>query len=265
MQAALGALWRAGLLVDAGAAAAAAPEDEGELTAEALDRWLAAAAAEDFDALLGVAPAADPGTVRKAYYRTVRRYHPDRFRGGPFAARHREVEQAFRLVHEAVQVLSDPALRAERDARRAGASAAAPVPQRGPAEVAAEAYARAQDALEAGKRADALQQLERAVAALPNEPTYLLHLGLLLAANPARRAEGLERLATLARAESGRVDVLSGYALALVRAGRAAEASPLLATVRRLDPRQPTLLALSGDEAGKRTVRQDPFLALFFA
>ncbi len=266
VQAALASLSRAGLLV-AGerpvpveAAAGEAPGGEPELTREALERWLAAAAHEDFAGLLGVAPNEDPGSIRRAYYRTVRRFHPDRFREGEFASRHKEVELAFRLVHEALAILTDPVARSDYEARKRKQAA----PVRNLAAEAAELFQRAVAAVRSGRRTDAVTLLEQAAGRAPEEPSYALHLSLLLLGNPARRRDAVERLAALARQHAQRADVLAAHALALSKAGQAQEATAAARKAIALDARQPLARALTGDAEGLRAVKEDPFLALLF-
>ena len=264
LQAALGALWRAGLVAQAAPPTEAEVEETGEVTAEILDRWIAAANAEDFDAVLGVAPGAPPGEVRKAYYRTVRRFHPDRFREGPFSARHREIEQAFRLVHEALELLTNPAARAERDARLRRAAEGAKAAARTVAQTAAEQHQRALRALAQGRRAEALVALERATQLEPGNEEYAVHLALLLLGNPQRRREATEALAARAKAAPSRADLLALVALAHAKAGRDADADAARRRVLQLDPTQLVALALGGDPAALDEVRRDPLLGFLF-
>lgn len=58
--------------------------------------------AEDFYQVLGVARDADPDTIKKAYRRLARRYHPDVNPGN------REAEERFKQVSQAHDVLTDP-------------------------------------------------------------------------------------------------------------------------------------------------------------
>ncbi|WP_419919056.1 J domain-containing protein [Candidatus Poriferisocius sp.] len=56
--------------------------------------------------VLGVAPGAEPDTVRRAYLRQARRWHPDRPSGDP---------ERMRAINRAWQTLGDPRSRAEYD------------------------------------------------------------------------------------------------------------------------------------------------------
>ena len=67
---------------------------------------------KDFYALLGVPKDADETTIKKAYRKLAKQYHPDRNEGNDAA------EQKFKDIGEAHAVLSDPEQRQEYDAIR---------------------------------------------------------------------------------------------------------------------------------------------------
>ncbi len=77
---------------------------------------------DDYYALLGLEPDADPQEIKRAWRELVQRWHPDR--------RGEDVTFIFQRLSAAYEVLSDPAVRAAYDARRRGA--AEPPPQRAP-------------------------------------------------------------------------------------------------------------------------------------
>ena len=60
------------------------------------------AAKRDYYEVLGVARDADPGTIKKAYRKLAKKYHPDTNPGDPAAERH------FKEVTEAYNILGDP-------------------------------------------------------------------------------------------------------------------------------------------------------------
>jgi len=63
--------------------------------------------------ILGVAPDADVRTIKQAYFRLSKQFHPDRYfrrNLGPYAPR---IERIFKKILEAYELLSDPATRAE--------------------------------------------------------------------------------------------------------------------------------------------------------
>ncbi|NHA68862.1 DnaJ C-terminal domain-containing protein [Phycicoccus flavus] len=74
---------------------------------------------KDFYAILGVPKDADATTIKKAYRRLAKQYHPDRNAGDAAA------EQRFKDVGEANAVLSDPTQRQEYDAVRSMAGGGA--------------------------------------------------------------------------------------------------------------------------------------------
>ncbi|GAB4224206.1 MAG: hypothetical protein Kow0062_25560 [Acidobacteriota bacterium] len=258
-QKALERLWYAGLIVPARPPGQVDGREEerarGPVTEQEIRAFIAAAEREDFAALLGVAPAADPAEIRRAYYRTVRRFHPDRFREGPFAALQREIEAAFRLVHEAPEILTDPRARQRWEQSKQAPKVA------DPHEMARSMLARARQMVAAGRRVDAVALLEKAGRSAPDDPDIQTTLAILLAGNPRRRAEAIATLRRLAGTYPSRTDIHGGLALALARSGEAAEAQKIAARVLELDPSADAARALRGDAAAAARVRQDPLLA----
>ena len=80
----------------------------------------------DLYLVLGVAPDATPGQIRRAFRELALVLHPDRA-GPASAARFRELVEAYRA-------LSDPEQRADHDAARHRPAVRRPVPPREPAE-----------------------------------------------------------------------------------------------------------------------------------
>ncbi len=68
---------------------------------------------KDYYQILGVAPDADEKTIRQAFRKLARQYHPDVNPGDKAA------EERFKAINEANQVLSDPEQRKKYDALRA--------------------------------------------------------------------------------------------------------------------------------------------------
>src|SRR3954465_15697495 len=64
---------------------------------------------KDYYAALGVAPDADEQTIKKAYRKLARQYHPDVNPGDA------QAEERFKEVNEAYETLSDPDRRANFD------------------------------------------------------------------------------------------------------------------------------------------------------
>ncbi|MBP7146762.1 MAG: DnaJ domain-containing protein [Acidobacteria bacterium] len=251
-------LLRAGLLVAAPAPVPAAGDPLAEVTQADVVAWIELAEAEDLPGLLGAPDGSEPEHVRRAYYRAVRRFHPDRFRQGPLAGYHKQIEQAFRLLHEALEVMTDPAARVAWETRR---HVAPPDPSRAGREL----WERAHAAARAGQRADAVALLERAIGYSAGEPMYRLAHAILLTGNPRRRSEAAQTLLALAREHPARADILAAAGLGLRRANRAAEGDPLVTRALQIDPAQPLALASLGDSEAKERAAQDPFWAVLLA
>jgi tetratricopeptide (TPR) repeat protein len=255
------ALVRAGVLVAVPAPAVRHPAAEAEVPTGDLDemellRWLEAGEAERFEELLGVPRGADPQEVRRAYYRTVRRYHPDRFLEGPLSRYHGRVEQCFRLVNEALQVLIDPRARAERERQKSTA-----VGPSDPAKLAARLLQAARQEAEQGRLTQALKHLEQLVRNHGETPDHAVPLCLLLLSNPRRRAEAVPRLERLAAQHPDHGGVAATLALAYRKTDQPAKAEEYAERAARLEPGSPILaLARGGDGAAEKAAR-DPFLA----
>lgn len=239
-----------------------APEIEapqGEVSETELKEWLAAGTAENLEKLLGVSANADAAQVRRAYYRTVRRFHPDRFNSGPLASYHAQVELAFRLVHEAHEVLTNSTAREAWIKRRQG-----PAPA-DPGKMARDLFSRARRAIAEGRRGEAVDYLQRCVEQPQHELTHALYLWLLLLGNPRRRADAVEHLAQLSRAHPKRADLIAAYGLALQRSGREDEARVEFKRALQLDPTQPIARVASGVKGSFDVTKLDPLLAAIFS
>jgi len=66
---------------------------------------------QDYYKILSVAPDADSKTIKTAYRKLARKYHPD-------VSEHREAEEKFKQISEAYEVLKDPQKRAQYDELR---------------------------------------------------------------------------------------------------------------------------------------------------
>lgn len=257
------ALLRAGVLAATTAPAetadgAAAPEPDApgsELTEQELLRWLEAGESERFEELLGVSKGASPQEVRRAYYRTVRRYHPDRFLEGPLAGYHERVERCFRMVNEGLQLLTDPKARAERDQRKEQAVGA------DPKQLAARLLEAARQNAAAGHLGQALKYLEQLVRQHGESPDHALPLCLLLLSNPRRRPEAVTMLERLASQHPERGDLAAALAVAHQKSGHPDRAKPHIERAARTDPGSPILGLARGTEEGRSKASEDPFLA----
>lgn len=155
---------------------------------ERVVRRMAACKDVDHYRILGVDRSADEGTVRHAYYRLAKEFHPDRFRAPEFEEIFAEIERTFGITTDAYNVLTDPAARAEYDRALAEAAGGR---NRGsdldrPAQ-ARDAYLRARKHLEADELFDALKLLETATEMDPSKHDYWYYLGAVQTRNPKWR------------------------------------------------------------------------------
>nr|MSZ59384.1 DnaJ domain-containing protein [Actinomycetota bacterium] len=67
---------------------------------------------KDFYAILGVDKKADAATIKKEYRKKAREFHPDKTKGD------KTLEERFKAVSEAYDILSDDKKRAEYDQAR---------------------------------------------------------------------------------------------------------------------------------------------------
>jgi curved DNA-binding protein len=70
---------------------------------------------QDYYKILLVAPGADGETIKTAYRKLARKYHPD-------VSGHHEAEEKFKQIAEAYEVLKDPNKRAQYDQLRESAA-----------------------------------------------------------------------------------------------------------------------------------------------
>ena len=68
---------------------------------------------KDYYEILGVSPDADEKTIKQAYRKLARQYHPDVNPGN------KEAEEKFKTINEAYQALSNPEQRKKYDELRA--------------------------------------------------------------------------------------------------------------------------------------------------
>jgi len=197
------------MLGSRGAAAPAAelgPEENAELAEirEFADKM----SALDHYAMLGVEPAADEKTIRRAYYRLAKRYHPDRHHKSHLADLQDRLEAIFVRVNEAYETLQSadrrasydralrgggPVSREDSSQRDAEASHAVPDHERRK-QTAESAYRDARHLYEQGDIFGAIRVFRHAVNNQPDNPSYRSYLGRALAQNPKWRKEAEEHL-----------------------------------------------------------------------
>lgn len=122
----------------------------------------------DYFALLGVSETVDRRTLKKAYFKVSKEFHPDRYYGKDLGSFRERLARIFDTAHKAFEVLSDDAERAAYLARRSGAGrtrAASQTPQ----DHAAELFRRACSAEVSGDESTAAQLFAAAVRVDPKD------------------------------------------------------------------------------------------------
>ena len=162
-----------------------------------LERRIAECQGATHYAVLGVERTADEHTIRRAYYRLAKLFHPDKHCLPQMEDLLPQIEMMFAQTTGAYNTLSDQAARAEYDRQTQELGAGAkPADADLPAQ-ARDSYLRARKHLDSDELFDALKLLETAISLDPSKPDYWLYLGFVQTKNPRwrKRAE-----ATLLRA-----------------------------------------------------------------
>jgi curved DNA-binding protein CbpA len=188
--------------------------------------------------LLGVAPSASTAEVRQAYARLARERHPDRFTD---PVQKREAEKAFQEITAAFNAPVNPRTREEYDRTRSR-----PVP-RTPAEVAADAFERAQAAIEGGQLEEAVTLLRSAVYHAPDGAAYHVALGRALGRVPAHAREAVQALERATQLDPRNASAFADLAVVLARQGMRLRAQKALESALRLAPRDPRLARLAAE------------------
>ena len=195
----------------------------------------------DFYELLGVARTATESEIRQAFTRLARGAHPDRFTD-PAEKQHAAAE--FRDITTAFNTLVNARGRQEYDA--AGAQ---PV-TRTPEEAAAEAWARAQAHLEAGRVEAAIADMRIAIHHAPDEARYRAALGRALARQPSSAREAIQHLERANALAPRDVAVLADLVSLLAAQGLRIRAHKALEAALRLAPGDSRLLRLRAELEG---------------
>ncbi|MFH0901212.1 MAG: J domain-containing protein [Pseudomonadota bacterium] len=188
--------------------------------------------------ILGVTPDADKRTLKRAYFKASKDFHPDRFYGRNLGSYGARLDEIFARITEAFEVLDDDSSRAaylEKLAGR-GPTGARPVSARAqsPAEHAAELYDQACQAQVMGDVSTALKLFAAALRQEPQSRHLRRAAEAALSARELSLAEEYARKAT--EIDSG--DALAHRTLAKVWAasGRAVEAKAELEIALKLAP-----------------------------
>jgi curved DNA-binding protein CbpA len=189
----------------------------------------------DYYELLQLPRTADVAAIRAAYARQARERHPDRFTD---PEEKRRAQEAFTLVTEAFNTLTNEKARREYDQSLATPQVA--VPER----IARDAYERGLALLERRAYHEAIELLRTAIYHQPREARYHAALATALSRNPHWVREAVGELEQAIQLEPQRAhfhsllaEVLLGQGLKL-RARREAE------TALRLDPGDRTARAV---------------------
>jgi len=188
--------------------------------------------------LLGVAPSASAAEIRKAYALLAREKHPDRFRD---PAEKKRAEEAFQQITAAFNELMNPDRRQEYDEKRNR-----PQP-RTPEEIAADAFERAQPALEAGEVEEAITLLRTAVYHGPEKSAYHAALGRALGRLPAHAREAVQSLERATQLDPRSASAFAELAVVLARQGLRLRAQKALEAAQRLAPRDPRIARLAAE------------------
>jgi curved DNA-binding protein CbpA len=192
----------------------------------------------DYYELLGVAPSASAAEVRKAYARLARERHPDRFTD---PAEKRQAEATFQEITAAFNTLLNPERREEYDRERHR-----PQP-RTPEEVAADAFERAQAALEAGQVEESITLLRTAVHHAPDRPAYHAALGRALGRVPSFAREAVQALEKATQLDPRSAGAFADLAVVLARQGLRLRAQKAVEAALRLAPRDPRIRHLAAE------------------
>ena len=198
----------------------------------------------DYYELLGVAPTASAGAIRKAYLQLAREKHPDRFSEGP------EKDAAgvvFQDLTTAFNTLCNERSRREYDETRGR-----PRPT-SPEEIARDAFERSSPLLEGGALDEAVTLLRTAVHHAPDIPEYHAALGRALSRDAAAAREAIQELDRATKLAPKDAAVLADLAILLHRQGLSLRAQRSLEAAKRLAPGHSRVTAAASEIGGPRS------------
>lgn len=181
----------------------------------------------DYYELLAVPRDADVGAIRAAYARQARERHPDRFTD---PEEKRRAQEAFTLITEAFNTLTNEKSRREYDHSLAAPRVAVPE------QIAREAYDLAVQLMERRAFHDAVELLRTAVHHQPREARYHAALGKALSRNPHWVREAVGAIEEAIRLEPQRAPFHSLLAEVLLAQGLKLRARRAAENALRLDP-----------------------------
>jgi len=214
------------------AGASALPPDAEALRREILERH-AALSELDHYALLGVPRSADAATLKRAYFRAAKRYHPDALARLGLSELRAAAEALFARIAKAHAVLADPR---ERQRYDEGDDAGSDDAER--LATAENLYRKGEVLLRKGAFREALQFLSPAAELWPEDAAYQGALGWALYKQP-KSDPGAARapLEAAVRLDPKNAVILFRLGTVLRALGHTAEAESAFARARALDPK----------------------------
>jgi curved DNA-binding protein CbpA len=207
---------------------------QAELLHAEIQQLLSPQNAPDHYQLLGVTPEAKTGTIKKAYLKAAKRYHPDALTRLGLQEIKSEASEVFSRVSQAFEILSNAKARQAYDAEQRGDLSEATAQLLSQAETT---YRKGEILLRMGDFKGSLPYLESAVEIWPDEGVYQRALGWALykqsASDPKAAREHLGRAIELTPR-----DPVAHFQLGMVlRAlGESKSAQSLLDRAKELEP-----------------------------
>jgi curved DNA-binding protein CbpA len=203
----------------------------------------------DFYEILGIAKDAPAADVRKAYLKLVRERHPDRFQD---PAEKDKAQEFFKQMTEAFNTLSNERARQQYDAEISKPKLSAPV------EIAADAYQRAAERMQAGDFQEAMNLLRSAVHHAPDDARYHAALAKVLLKNPHWSREAMGELEHAVRLDPQNAGYHFAIAQLLVQQGLRLRAKRSIDIALKLAPRHPEIQRMAIDLGAGSGDSSDP-------
>lgn len=192
----------------------------------------------DYYQLLGVAPSAGAGEIRKAYARLAKERHPDKFSD---PAEKEKAQSSFQDLTTAFNTLCNESRRREYDAERER-----PKPQSAE-DIARDAFERSGPALEQGDFHQAVTLLRTAVHHAPGEVQYQLALGRTLGRTRETAREAIQVLEKASQLAPGSAALWADIAALYQGQGLKLRAQKAIESALRLNPRDARVARLAAE------------------
>ncbi|MDG2049762.1 MAG: J domain-containing protein [Myxococcota bacterium] len=154
-----------------------APHPTAETIRQQIEKWATSLDETDHFAVLGITPEASPASVKKAYLRAAKAYHPDRLAGLGLQDLRPMASKVFARMGEAFEVLSDPTARSDYEAMQRGEYSREDAQRAAQAETL---FRKAEVLVKMGDFDSAVDFLRPAVDLWGEEPEYQKALGWAL-------------------------------------------------------------------------------------